>query len=131
MGQAYPRSLDFDAVSALVELGAGPSSLATTIRLMAGNETVTEAVREITFEIGDTEDGRTALAYRVAGSRDALVILELYTEGVADSFMAKLFNRDLKVWFSRGALLKTPSESTHFLHRRPLTNFVNLEQRLL
>ena len=37
VGQVYPRSLDFDAVSALVQLGAGPSSLATTIRLMAGN----------------------------------------------------------------------------------------------
>ncbi|ATZ07356.1 TPA: adenylosuccinate lyase [Corynebacterium striatum] len=46
VGQVYPRSLDFDAVSALVELGAGPSSLATTIRLMAGNETVTEGFKE-------------------------------------------------------------------------------------
>ena len=46
VGQIYPRSLDFDAVSALVELGAAPSSLATTIRLMAGNETVTEGFKE-------------------------------------------------------------------------------------
>lgn len=46
VGQVYPRSLDFDTVSALVELGAGPSSLATTIRLMAGNETVTEGFKE-------------------------------------------------------------------------------------
>ncbi|MBI8990387.1 adenylosuccinate lyase [Corynebacterium meridianum] len=46
VGQVYPRSLDFDAVSALVQLGAGPSSLAHTIRLMAGNETVTEGFRE-------------------------------------------------------------------------------------
>jgi adenylosuccinate lyase len=42
VGQVYPRSLDLDVVSALVQLSAGPSSLATTIRLMAGNETVTE-----------------------------------------------------------------------------------------
>jgi adenylosuccinate lyase len=42
VGQVYPRSLDFDVVSALVQLAAGPSSLATTIRLMAGNELVTE-----------------------------------------------------------------------------------------
>jgi adenylosuccinate lyase len=41
-GQVYPRSLDHDAVSALVQLGAGPSSLAHTIRLMAGHELVTE-----------------------------------------------------------------------------------------
>ena len=46
VGQVYPRSLDFDVVSALVELGAGPSSLATTIRLMAGNEVVTEGFKE-------------------------------------------------------------------------------------
>lgn len=46
VGQVYPRSLDFDALSALVELGAAPSSLATTIRLMAGNETVTEGFKE-------------------------------------------------------------------------------------
>lgn len=46
VGQVYPRSLDFDAVSALVELGAAPSSLATTIRLMAGNEVVTEGFKE-------------------------------------------------------------------------------------
>ncbi len=46
VGQVYPRSLDFDAVSSLVQLGAGPSSLATTIRLMAGNETVTEGFKE-------------------------------------------------------------------------------------
>ena len=42
VGQVYPRSLDLDVLSALVQLVAGPSSLATTIRLMAGNETVTE-----------------------------------------------------------------------------------------
>ena len=42
VGQIYPRSLDHDVVSALVQLGAGPSSLAHTIRLMAGHELVTE-----------------------------------------------------------------------------------------
>jgi adenylosuccinate lyase len=45
VGQVYPRSLDFDVLSALVQLSAGPSSLATTIRLMAGNETVTEGFK--------------------------------------------------------------------------------------
>jgi adenylosuccinate lyase len=42
VGQVYPRSLDFDVVSALVQAVAGPSNLATTIRLMAGIELVTE-----------------------------------------------------------------------------------------
>jgi adenylosuccinate lyase len=45
VGQVYPRSLDFDVLAALVQLAAGPSSLATTIRLMAGNETVTEGFK--------------------------------------------------------------------------------------
>ena len=42
VGQVYPRSLDLDVVAALVQLAAGPSSLATTIRLMAGQELATE-----------------------------------------------------------------------------------------
>ncbi len=42
IGQVYPRSLDHDVLSALVQLGAGPSSLAHTIRLMAGHELATE-----------------------------------------------------------------------------------------
>jgi adenylosuccinate lyase len=46
VGQVYPRSLDFDVLSALVQLAAGPSSLATTIRLMAGHELATEGFRQ-------------------------------------------------------------------------------------
>ena len=42
VGQVYPRSLDLDVVSALVQAAAGPSSLALTIRLMAGHELATE-----------------------------------------------------------------------------------------
>jgi adenylosuccinate lyase len=42
VGQVYPRSLDHDVLSALVQLGAAASSLAHTIRLMAGHELVTE-----------------------------------------------------------------------------------------
>jgi adenylosuccinate lyase len=44
-GQVYPRSLDFDTVSALAQAAAAPSSLATSIRLMAGAELVTEGFR--------------------------------------------------------------------------------------
>ncbi len=46
VGQVYPRSLDLDVVAALVQAAAGPSSLATTIRLMAGQELVTEGFKE-------------------------------------------------------------------------------------
>src|SRR3954451_11543742 len=46
VGQVYPRSLDFDVVSALVQLVSAPSNHATTIRLMAGHELVTEGFAE-------------------------------------------------------------------------------------
>jgi adenylosuccinate lyase len=45
VGQVYPRSLDLDVVAALAQVAAGPSSLATTIRLMVGQELVTEGFR--------------------------------------------------------------------------------------
>jgi adenylosuccinate lyase len=45
VGQVYPRSLDFDVLSALVQLAAAPASFATTLRLMAGQELVTEGFR--------------------------------------------------------------------------------------
>lgn len=42
VGQVYPRSIDFTVVSALFTLGSGISSFATTLRIMAGNETASE-----------------------------------------------------------------------------------------
>jgi adenylosuccinate lyase len=45
VGQVYPRSLDFDVVAALAQTVAGPSSLATTIRLMVGQELATEGFK--------------------------------------------------------------------------------------
>ena len=44
-GQVYPRSLDYDVVTTLVQIAASPSSLATSIRLMAGAELVTEGFK--------------------------------------------------------------------------------------
>ncbi|MBO8188599.1 adenylosuccinate lyase [Streptomyces spirodelae] len=46
VGQVYPRSLDHEVVTALVQLAGAPSSLAKTIRLMAGQELVTEGFKE-------------------------------------------------------------------------------------
>ncbi|MEU4511838.1 adenylosuccinate lyase [Nonomuraea wenchangensis] len=46
VGQVYPRSLDFEVLTALVQAAAAPSSLARTIRLMAGHELVTEGFAE-------------------------------------------------------------------------------------
>ncbi len=45
-GQVYPRSLDFEVVSALYQLGAGPSSFAKTWRLMSGFELASEGFRQ-------------------------------------------------------------------------------------
>jgi adenylosuccinate lyase len=44
-GQIYPRSLDYDVVTALAQAAAAPSNVATSIRLMAGLELVTEGFR--------------------------------------------------------------------------------------
>jgi adenylosuccinate lyase len=44
-GQVYPRSLDLDVVTCLAQIAAPCSNLATSIRLMAGNELVTEGFK--------------------------------------------------------------------------------------
>lgn len=46
VGQVYPRSLDLEVIAALVQVASGPSSLATTLRLMAGQELATEGFAE-------------------------------------------------------------------------------------
>jgi len=42
VGQVYPRSLDLEVVGSLVQAASAPSSFANTVRLMAGDELVTE-----------------------------------------------------------------------------------------
>lgn len=46
VGQVYPRSLDFDVVSALLQVASGPASFCNTLRLMAGQEVATEGFKE-------------------------------------------------------------------------------------
>lgn len=58
VGQVYPRSLDLDVVSALLQVAAGPSSLATTLRLMAGHELATEG-----FQAGQV--GSSAMPHKM------------------------------------------------------------------
>ncbi|CAB5039699.1 unannotated protein [freshwater metagenome] len=41
-GQIYPRSFDFDVLSALLQISSAPGNMATTLRLMAGAELATE-----------------------------------------------------------------------------------------
>jgi adenylosuccinate lyase len=72
-GQIYPRSLDFQVVSALVQAAAAPASLATTIRLMSGHDLATEG-----FAAGQV--GSSAMPHkmnartceRICGLRDVL-----------------------------------------------------------
>ncbi|TWU21514.1 Adenylosuccinate lyase [Novipirellula galeiformis] len=45
VGQVYPRSLDFDVISALTQLSSGPANFARTLRLMAGAELATEGFK--------------------------------------------------------------------------------------
>ena len=42
VGQVYPRSMDFEVVSMLFQLGSGASSFARTLRIMAGHELASE-----------------------------------------------------------------------------------------
>lgn len=58
VGQVYPRSLDFSAVSALLALSSGPSNLARTLRLMAGHELAGEG-----FAPGQT--GSSAMPHKM------------------------------------------------------------------
>lgn len=58
VGQVYPRSLDHEVLSALVQVAAGPASFAHTVRLMAGNELVTEG-----FQAGQV--GSSAMPHKM------------------------------------------------------------------
>jgi adenylosuccinate lyase len=46
VGQIYPRSIDLEVLSVLVQLAAGPSSFAKTLRLMAGHGGVVEGFKD-------------------------------------------------------------------------------------
>ena len=45
VGQVYPRSLDFEVVSSLVQSASAPANFAKTVRLMAGHDLVTEGFK--------------------------------------------------------------------------------------
>jgi len=58
VGQVYPRSLDFEVVSALFQLSAAAASFATTMRLMAGAGLLTEG-----FQAGQV--GSSSMPHKV------------------------------------------------------------------
>lgn len=81
-GQVYPRSLDYEVLSTLLQLAAAPSSLATTIRLMAGAELVTEGF--VAGQVGSSampHKMNTRSCERVNG---LTVILRGYTSMVSE-----------------------------------------------
>ena len=82
VGQIYPRSVDFEVVSKLLQIAAAPSSMATTIRLMAGNGLVSEG-----FKAGQV--GSSAMPHKM-NSRSSeringmMVLLRGYNTMAAD-----------------------------------------------
>ncbi|NDE11118.1 MAG: adenylosuccinate lyase [Chitinophagia bacterium] len=82
VGQIYPRSVDFEVVSKLLQIGSAPSSMATTIRLMAGSGLVSEG-----FKAGQV--GSSAMPHKM-NSRSServngmMVLLRGYNTMAAD-----------------------------------------------
>jgi adenylosuccinate lyase len=82
VGQIYPRSIDFEVVSKLLQIAAAPSSMATTIRLMAGSGLASEG-----FKAGQV--GSSAMPHKM-NSRSSeringmMVLLRGYTTMAAD-----------------------------------------------
>ena len=82
VGQIYPRSVDFEVVSKLLQIAAAPSSMATTIRLMAGSGLVSEG-----FKAGQV--GSSAMPHKM-NSRSSeringmMVLLRGYNNMAAD-----------------------------------------------
>ena len=82
VGQIYPRSVDFEVVSKLLQIASAPSSIATTIRLMAGAGLVSEG-----FKAGQV--GSSAMPHKM-NSRSSeringmMVLLRGYNNMAAD-----------------------------------------------
>jgi len=82
VGQIYPRSVDFEIVSKLLQIASAPSSMATTIRLMAGTGLASEG-----FKAGQV--GSSAMPHKM-NSRSSeringmMVLLRGYNTMAAD-----------------------------------------------
>jgi adenylosuccinate lyase len=82
LGQIYPRSVDFEVVAKLLQIASAPSSMATTIRLMAGSGLASEG-----FKAGQV--GSSAMPHKM-NSRSSeringmMVLLRGYNTMAAD-----------------------------------------------
>ena len=82
VGQVYPRSLDYDVVTALVQASSAPANLARTMRLMAGHGLVSEG-----FQAGQV--GSSAMpGKRNARTSERICGLSAVVQGYADMVAA-------------------------------------------
>jgi len=82
VGQIYPRSIDFEIVSKLLQIASAPSSMATTIRLMSGFGLVSEGFKS--GQVGSSAMPHKMNARSSERINGMMVLLRGYTTMAAD-----------------------------------------------
>jgi adenylosuccinate lyase len=82
IGQIYPRSIDFEVVSKLLQIASAPSSMATTIRLMSGFCLVSEGFKS--GQVGSSAMPHKMNARSSERINGMMVLLRGYTTMAAD-----------------------------------------------
>jgi len=82
VGQIYPRSIDFEVVSKLLQIASAPSSMATTIRLMSGFGLVSEGFKS--GQVGSSAMPHKMNARSSERINGMMILLRGYTTMAAD-----------------------------------------------
>jgi adenylosuccinate lyase len=82
VGQIYPRSIDFEVVSKLLQIASAPSTMATTIRLMSGFGLVSEGFKS--GQVGSSAMPHKMNARSSERINGMMVLLRGYTTMAAD-----------------------------------------------
>ena len=82
VGQIYPRSIDFEVVSKLLQIASAPNSMATTIRLMSGFGLVSEGFKS--GQVGSSAMPHKMNARSSERINGMMVLLRGYTTMAAD-----------------------------------------------
>jgi len=82
VGQIYPRSIDFEVISKLLQIASAPSSMATTIRLMSGFGLVSEGFKS--GQVGSSAMPHKMNARSSERINGMMVLLRGYTTMAAD-----------------------------------------------
>jgi adenylosuccinate lyase len=82
VGQIYPRSIDFEVVSKLLQIASAPSSMATTIRLMSGFGLVSEGFKS--GQVGSSAMPHKMNARSSERINGMMVLLRGYTTMASD-----------------------------------------------